>query len=274
MLSNLKAVLGATLNAIDGDSGRVTDIYFDDRSWMVRHIVAKTGGWLSGRYVLLDPQRMGCFDERKRRLPVSLTRHQIERSPHFDSQMPVSRQHEAEMSCNRYFWSSYAPHEAAYAWNFGAVGVMSMEEDAPRGTTWDSEEDIIPACSPHSYHGDPHLRSACEVVHYDLDCLDGLSGNLRDLLLDLRTGTIPGLAVNTGNWLHRRTVLVPTTVVRTISWETETVGVNWVRSQIQEAPVFDPASPLDWPPAQAGDSRLMRSRYHAAVRHLKKEVAL
>ena len=37
---------GATLNASDGEIGKVQEFYFDDDQWVVRYIVVETGPWL------------------------------------------------------------------------------------------------------------------------------------------------------------------------------------------------------------------------------------
>jgi len=31
-------------------------VYFDDEKWTIRHLVVDTGGWLSGRKVLISPR--------------------------------------------------------------------------------------------------------------------------------------------------------------------------------------------------------------------------
>ena len=96
MQQNLSHLINWTLDATDGEIGTVEDFYFDDKSWAVRYLVVKTGGWLSGRKVLISPTvvigknwDLGLF-------PVSITKEQVRNSPDINTDKPVSRQHEAD----------------------------------------------------------------------------------------------------------------------------------------------------------------------------------
>jgi hypothetical protein len=52
------SMTGYELEASDGLLGTVKEFYFDDDHWTVRYLVADTGGWLSGRHVLLSPHSL------------------------------------------------------------------------------------------------------------------------------------------------------------------------------------------------------------------------
>jgi hypothetical protein len=46
MLRSIKEVKGYMLRAGDGDIGRCKDFLFNDKSWVIRYMVADTGKWL------------------------------------------------------------------------------------------------------------------------------------------------------------------------------------------------------------------------------------
>jgi hypothetical protein len=77
----ITTLYGNRLGAKDGDIGHVKDIYFDDRHWHVRYVVADTGSWLSRRQVLLSPHAFGPLERQEKLLLINLTRKQIEDSP-------------------------------------------------------------------------------------------------------------------------------------------------------------------------------------------------
>ena len=81
--------------ALDGDVGTIKDFYFDDDTWTVRYVVVDTGKWLSGRLVLIPLWALHAPDWDQARIPVRLTRAQVQRSPDIDTHRPVSRQAEA-----------------------------------------------------------------------------------------------------------------------------------------------------------------------------------
>ena len=76
---------GYSIGAKDGDIGSVEDFVFDDKLWTVRYLVADTAKWLPGRRVLLSPIALGRVEVDEQRLPVSLTKQQVENSPDIDS---------------------------------------------------------------------------------------------------------------------------------------------------------------------------------------------
>jgi len=106
MIQNTKDLYGCKLTAMDGEIGHVKDFYFDDRTWVVRYLVADTGSWLSGRQVLLSLHAFGRWNREEETLQIKLTRQQIVDSPSIDSHLPVSRQYEIEYY--KYFgWPVY-----------------------------------------------------------------------------------------------------------------------------------------------------------------------
>ena len=89
MLRSMKALHGFTIGATDGDIGTVQEGYFDDVSYTVRYVVVDTGGWLSGRKVLLSPIAVRAIDWAQKRLTAALTKAQVAKSPHIDTEKPV-----------------------------------------------------------------------------------------------------------------------------------------------------------------------------------------
>jgi len=59
----------------------VDDVLFDEKLWTVRYLVADTAKWLPGRRVVISPMALGRVEPDEKRLPVSLTKKQVENSP-------------------------------------------------------------------------------------------------------------------------------------------------------------------------------------------------
>ncbi len=81
MLVKAKSLNGYKLQSLDGEIGKVKEFYFDDRFWAVRYLVADTGGWLTGRQVLISPYALISANTEEQHLTVDLTKKQIEDSP-------------------------------------------------------------------------------------------------------------------------------------------------------------------------------------------------
>jgi predicted secreted protein len=72
MIRSLDTLQGYGLRATDGSVGKIADLYFDDHAWIVRYVVVDTGGWLTGRAVLISPSSLEAPDDDGLEYPVTL----------------------------------------------------------------------------------------------------------------------------------------------------------------------------------------------------------
>lgn len=232
MLRSLKAVRGYSLQAADGAIGSAVDFYFDDASWTVRYLVADTGRWLPGRRVLISPASLGRPDWAGRSIPVELSRKQIEESPGIEADKPVSRQRETEMA--RYFhWPAYWSEMGAPPLALSAMPARYRAE-AERERTAVEEKP-----------GDPHLRSAREVLGYAAQAQDGRVGPLDDFIFEDDNWSIRYLVVDTRNWRPGGEVLVSPEWVRGVRWDAAQIQLDLTRDQVRSSPAFDPSAPIN-----------------------------
>ncbi len=62
MLRKVTDLYGYTLQATDGELGKVKDVFFDDEKWTIRYLVVETGSWLNSRQVLISPYSIAGID--------------------------------------------------------------------------------------------------------------------------------------------------------------------------------------------------------------------
>jgi len=220
MLRKAKDLNGYKLEARDGDIGNIKEFYFDDHSWTVRYLVADTGGWLSGRTVLISPYALSPANEDSKSIPVDLTKIQIERSPSLDTDRPVSRQYEWEYF-SFYGWPAY--WDGPYTWGPSAYPTLAQ-------TRWSE--------ASREQTDDPHLRSTRDVSGRDIQAQDGQIGHVEDFVIDDETWMIRYLIVNTQNWLPGKKVLIPTQWIERISWEESKVFVHKTGETIRHSPEY------------------------------------
>ena len=79
---------------MDGDCGRLADIYFDDRSWELKFWVLILGKGKSARSVVVEVDARDRFNSETRHLLLSQTVDQVEESLPAARVLPVSRQYE------------------------------------------------------------------------------------------------------------------------------------------------------------------------------------
>lgn len=221
MLKSLEELIGYRLQATDGEIGRVKDIYFDDGKWGIRYFVVDTGKWLPGRKVLISPEQCSEPDWQEEEIPVSLTTQQIEDSPTIDQDMPVSRQHQAQLA-KYYNWTPYWGGFAAPA------------------TEW------LPAEPEQAdIERDPDLRSLKEVLHYRIQATDGEIGHVEDFIAQMDGWVIRYMVVDTRKWLPGKNVLLSPAWIKDLLWAEAHVVVDVEKQSIENAPEYDPDQPVD-----------------------------
>src|SRR5688572_12910010 len=218
MLHKVKDLRGDTIAAKDGEIGRVDEVYFDDEDWRLRYFVVDTGGWLSGRKVLISPVSVDRSKSTEDALAVALSRDQVEHSPDVDADKPVDRQYE-EAYARYYGYSLYwAPPEAA--------GMPTVERSGKRARQLKEAERKA---------GESHLRSSDEVIGYSIHAADGPIGHVDDIRIDDRNWAVSDLVVDTRDWLPGKTVLLTPSAVKDIDWSARQVRVAMRREEVERA---------------------------------------
>ena len=223
MLRSIKQLYGDELKAIDGEIGHIKDFYFDDQNWAVRYVVVDTGSWLSGRLVLISPHVFTNFDLDGVCRGVSLTRKQIENSPDFDSEKPVSRQYEDDYY-SYYGWPNY--WQGGGLWGIGAFPIVASPLD---------ERPEVSGSEPisSSERGDAHLRSTQALNGYHIQTDEGAIGHVIDFVVDHETWAICHLVVEAGHWYSGKEIRISPDKVERVSFEESTVFVSLTKADIQ-----------------------------------------
>jgi hypothetical protein len=229
MLRSIKELHGYTVRATDGDIGTVHEFYFDDHTWTIRYLVVDTGGWLSGRPVLLSTLALGQPDWEERVFPVLLTREQVEHSPDIATHKPVSRQMEGDLHAY-YGWSPYW-RTSMSTLGAGAAAVAHVISGTEEGSGEPGR--------------DPHLRSTRQVSGYHIQASDGEIGHVEDFIAEDEAWVVRYIVVDTRNWLPGRKVLVAPAWIERVSWAERKVHVDLTRETIKHSPEFDPSAPVN-----------------------------
>jgi len=195
MLHDLETLTGFSVIATDGALGSIRNFLFDDQSWKIRCLVVDAGSWLARRAVVLAITAVEQPDWVKRIFRVHLTKEQLRHSPDVDTEKPVSRQQEIAMQ--EYFGLPIYWAES----DFGAMSSLPPGRKYPVDTQEDS-----------------HLRSASGLAGYEVWGTDGEIGRVEGFVMDDASWHLGYLDVKMGDWLHSRSVLIPTRWVDSVSW--------------------------------------------------------
>jgi len=227
MLYKAKTLKGYRLDSLDGEIGKVQEFYLDDRHWVVRYLVANTGTWLTDRQVLISPHALGAIIGEEQHIEVALTKKQIEDSPLWLIDKPVSRQFE-ESHYAYYGWPTYwhsSPQRGGYPDPTHDGEQLEKSDQGMEG--WDS-----------------HLRSTDAVRGHYVQGTDGEIGHVEDFVIDNETWTIRYLIVDTRNWWPGKKVLVSPQWIERVSWSESKAFVNLSRESIKQSPKYTEESLL------------------------------
>lgn len=245
MLHSIKTFDGFAIKATDGELGHIKDIYFDDEKWTIRYLEVDTGGWITGRRVLISPFSVSGINWADETVSVNLTKQQVNDSPGINSAKPVSRQHETDLANYYgypYYWSG------PYSWGYTVLPALFEQkpfEDPVRQARREQMEES---------NEDPHLRSKDEVIGYDISALDDSVGHVDDFLFDEKDWSISLLIIDTRHWLPGKHVMISPQHIERVDWDNKTVAVDVTREQIESSPEYD----ADHPPERGAVVRLYR----------------
>ncbi len=107
-----------------------------------------------------------------------------------------------------------------------------------------TEATVLDPGAPEQQAPDAHLRSAREVIGYNIHATNGEIGHVDDLLLEEESDRLHYLVVDTRNWLPGDKVLVAVDWVREINWLESAVHVGITRDQVEGSPLYDARSAL------------------------------
>jgi sporulation protein YlmC with PRC-barrel domain len=246
MLRSVKELSGLNILANDGEIGNVYEFYFDDQNWTIRYLVVKTGNWLSNKQVLISPAAIGKPEWDKNRLPVNLTKKQIEDSPDISTDKPVSRQNEIDL-VNYYNWPMYWDFDMGMAVTPGTAYLTQkplIEQMNNTDTSSDKEKEQEEK-KQEEKKDDPHLRSSREVNTYRIQSTDREIGHLKDFIVDDNTWIIRYIVVDTGGWISSgRKVLVSPHWIEKINWNESKVHIALSSDSIKNSPEYNPSETL------------------------------
>ena len=237
MLRRLEEMLGADVVATDGSVGTLHDVLMDDETWTVRYVAVDTGLWL-GRVVLASPIAIEWPDWQGRKIPLALTRAEIENSPDLLSRPRFTRDEEREFAAYYgypFYWGG--PHLWGWAERPGAMNATPPDGYIPPSAL-EADATGIDALTTSIYNGK-------DIRGYHIHALDGEIGHVDDFIIDEASWSVRYLQIDTSNWIGGKTVLLATPWVQRIDPADGKIHVEVTKERIENSPQFDPGKVID-----------------------------
>lgn len=220
----LNSLIGFSIKALDGEIGKVYDFYFDDDTWTIRYLVVRTGGWLSGRLVLIPVSELGNPEWEREQFIVNLTCEQVRNSPDIDTDLPVYRQQEIRLY-EHYHWLPY--------WQMGIDGTSFLSSPITELTLKESAEQDEAEST-----GDTHLRSMRHIIGYYIHATNGSIGHVAECIVDNANWILQSFVADTRNFFPGKKVILPISRVLSIDWLGYNLQIDLTKDEVRNSPEF------------------------------------
>ncbi|MBN1129252.1 MAG: PRC-barrel domain-containing protein [Chitinispirillaceae bacterium] len=219
MMRRASEVINMPIAAVDGTIGRLSDLYFDERSWRIRYLVIELSAGAAAKEVLVSP--LASSPSGDGNLEVKLTKDEICRCPDRSSSTPVSMQQRESSELLFHISQSLD----SYNRHFGPVifpPVSSMNERE------DGKNQNDRFCSVRTF-------LTCNAA-----TADGIKYRLEDMVFDDRFWDIKFLLVSPDASLKQEIRLLVAFWVDHIEWIKKTVFLECRNDYMTHCPAFDP----------------------------------
>lgn len=244
MLQRTKEILGYTVQAQREPIGHVDDLLFDADTWVIRYLVVNAEEWLPDRRVVISPTAVLLPDAKDRRLPVNLTKEQIEHSPPISTGQPISRKQEVAL-VEHYEWPAYwndvTPIDADRAGINPATYLDAMRQAQ---IDQEIEESAIETKVIEEQLGDPHLHSINNLLNFTLISKDNQPVYIEDFLVDDERWLIRYLVADIRDWIPKKMVLVPVQWAKRVDWTHLEILTDLTREVFEGCPAYDTTYPV------------------------------
>ena len=232
MKRSVNELIGYSIQATDGEKGKVYDILFDDETWIVRYLEADLGTLFFQKRVLIPRIYLREPVWEEKHFPIELTVKKIENSPDMESDLPFSRKYEKELM-EHYELKPYWPINIAAH----TARKSMLDPDVPLK---------IPENTLDEEKIETHLRSFNEIIGYSVHALDERFGHINDLIIDDKDWQIIYVIIETKNLLPwGKKVMLPIEKIHKISFLEREANVSLSKENILNAPDYNPAQAIN-----------------------------
>jgi len=230
MKHSLKNLSGYSVTTKDGTEGKIKDLLFDEKRWIIRYLEVDFGSFLEMKKVLIPRSFLENPDTENENIKLALEGKNIEACPDLEKGIPVSRAYEEEL--NKYY-------NIDHYWMVDPAGVEVPVLYPPRPLG-------VPAKELNEEELDTSLRSFEEVKGYHINALDGKLGHIDDIITDDYDWQIVHLIADTSNWLPwSKKVILPLDFLEEISYVKQQVSISMKKDAMKNAPEYDPGRSLE-----------------------------
>ncbi|WP_162632618.1 PRC-barrel domain-containing protein [Paraliobacillus zengyii] len=224
------------IRATDDVLGKIKDIYFDDKFWTVRYLVADTGKWLPSEKVLLSPLSVNKVDSENATVDVLASKEKVRNAPNKKADEPISKQDEIDLT-GYYGWPNYWSQIGPWG-GFStpaALAVADKQREIQEKAKADQKES-------HQLRSVNEIKG--ELTGYKVEGIGGKIGHVSDVIIDEENWKITYLVIETSKFLAANFILIATDWISDIHWYDKKIYVEVDNEKVKNVTDFDIHAPL------------------------------
>lgn len=218
MIRSFNKIQGSIVKVLDGEIGKLKDLYFDDRSWKIKYFVVELGSWFPGN-VVVPAALVSPIDDTS--LKMQLTKAELLASPTADSL--------SQSSFQELYQSSTLYNSVGGLENNLCAGPVIIAPDLNDILIWNY----------------PFLRSCSNVSRYEIVARDGGAGTNQDLLIDDSQWLVRFVIASIDRNGEVEKKIYDPHIIEDIDWALEIVNITLPMNQAFFRPCFDASRHLD-----------------------------
>ena len=205
------------IDAIDGEMGKIKDLYFDDKKWAIRYAVIDTRKWLIGRKVLLSPTSFVNLNRESKNLEVEYDKEAVRKSPEIPDEEAISK--DVENSIVGYYgWNRYWTGNMLWGPQDNPLDSIQHDELLEEQTRYNQQLE-----EQQEYD----LRSENETMDYKVHASNGKLGKIVDMIYEDDYWKIRYIVVESSeDYVNKSYFVFDTEIIETVDWFEEDIYIK------------------------------------------------
>ena len=197
------------IDAVDGEMGKIKDLYFDDQKWAIRYAVVDTRKWLPGRRVLLSPTSFVNLNNESDYLEVEYDKEAVRNSPEIPDEDAISKDIEDSIA-GYYGWNRYWTGNMLWGPQDRPLANFQHNEMTEKETRYNQQLETQQAYD---------LRSEDETMDYKVHASNGKLGKVIDMIYDDEYWKIGYIVVaSSENYMEPTWFVFDTDAIESVDW--------------------------------------------------------
>lgn len=218
------------IDAIDGEMGKIKDLYFDDKKWAIRYAIIDTRKWLPGRKVLLSPTSFVNLDSENENLEVEYDKEAVRKSPEIPDETAISK--DVEQSIAGYYgWNRYWTGNMLWGAQDTPLTTLQPDPMSEDQTRYNQQMESL-----QEYD----LRSEDETQGYKVHANDGKLGQVVDMIYDDEYWKIRYLIVQSSeSYVDKKYFAFEIDKIESVDWFEEDIYIKGTVAAAEETKQYD-----------------------------------